>query len=266
MPQFLEVSSAANPKIKEIRALLRGRKPSKDGPRFAAEGLQLLTRALRSEMRVEYVVFSEDVADTLPVDISDLLDDRRTPCYRVPDNLFQKVSRRDMDSGAAFVARENGVGLEDLPLNVPVLILDRVSNPRNVGAIARTCEAAGLGGLVLTGRHVDPFSYESVRASMGSVFGIPVVGCSEEDMLGWVKESDRPLIGTSGAATDDLWDADLPSNSAIMFGNEGEGLSQHLIASCDDLIKIPYNTAVDSLNLGAAVAVVSFEYRRRNPL
>ena len=266
MPVFLDVSSASNPKIKEIRGLLRGRKPGHADNRFAGEGLQLLTRALAANIAVDYVVFSEDTANLLPVDLARMLDRSHTRCFRVPEALFEKVSRRSMRSGAAFAATAIGDSLDDLPREVPVLVLDRDSNPRNVGAIARTCEAAGLGGLILTGSHVDPYSYESLRASMGSVFGIPIVSCGEEEMLGWISSNQRTLIGTSGAAREDLWEEDLPASSALMFGNEGEGLSEYLISVCDSLVKIPYNSAVDSLNLGAAVAVVAFEYRRRNPL
>ncbi|MFZ1381258.1 MAG: RNA methyltransferase [Scrofimicrobium sp.] len=265
MPAFLDVSSASNPAIKELRALLRGRKSSRGDARFAGEGIQLLTRALTSDVTVDYVVLSEDFADLLPIDLAELLDDSRARCFRISESLFEKMSRRNMRSGAAFVATARAHSLTDLLKDAPILVLDRVSNPRNVGAIARTCEAAGLGGLILTGSHVDPFSYESLRASMGSVFGVPIVSCSEKEMLGWVSSNLRTLIGTSGGAEDDLWNAALPASSALMFGNEGEGLSDHLIATCDALVKIPYNAAVDSLNLGAAVAVVAFEYRRRNP-
>lgn len=233
---------------------------------FAGEGLQLLTRALASDMTVDYVVFSEERADLLPKDLADLLDASQVRCFRVPEALFEKVSRRDMRSGAAFVATAQRRSLGDLPRDIPVVVLDRVSNPRNAGAIARTCEAAGLGGLVLTGSHVDPYSYESLRASMGSVFGVPIVSCTEEEMLGWVSSTQRVLVGTSGGAEENLWSAVLPSSSVLMFGNEGEGLSDHLISACEKLVKIPFNMAVDSLNLGAAVAVVAFEYRRRNPL
>lgn len=263
--EFAAVTSAANPRVKEARALLRGRKPGKAGSLFAGEGMQLATRALTGGADVEYLLMSQDVADFLPVDFAAAVGARGVQVLVAPGALFQKVSRRSMPSGVVFVAREPRSGFGDLPEDVPVLVLDRASNPRNIGAIARTCEAAGLGGLVLAGHHADPFGYESVRASMGSVFGVPIVGCTDDELIEWVRSSGRVLIGTSGAAEQSLWQAELPASSAIMFGNEGEGLSEHLLSACDELLKIPYNQAVDSLNLGAAVAVVAFEYRRRNP-
>lgn len=256
------ITSAANPKLKGLRALLRGGGRSQPAA-FAAEGMQLLTRALQAGVSLDYVVVSGG-PDALPTDVAALLQEARVPVYSVSPELFAKVSRRNKPLGVAFLGRLPLAQLSDLDPRVPVLALDRASNPRNIGAIARTCEAAGLGGLVLVGAHGDPFSYESVRASMGSVFGVPIAACSPEELVGWAESSGRDLIGTSGGATKTLWDLTIPETAVILFGNEGEGLTQYLLDACNQVLKIPFNPAVDSLNLAAAAAVVAFDYVRQS--
>ncbi len=255
------ITSSANPKLKALRALLRGGSHGPKG-RYAAEGMQLLTRALQTKAPLDYVVVSGG-PEALPADVSDLLAAAGVPVYSVSAELFAKVSRRNKPLGVAFCGRVPQAQLSNLDAALPVLALDRAGNPRNIGAIARTCEAAGLGGLLLVGAHADPYSYESIRASMGSVFGVPIVECSPEELVDWAGQSGRTLIGTSGAARRTLWQTDIPALSVLLFGNEGEGLPEHLLDACDQVLKIPFNPAVDSLNLAAAAAVVAFDYVRQ---
>lgn len=263
MLEFSIIHSPANPRVKEARALLRGGKA--DSGEFAGEGMQLLTRALHSRLPVRYVLAAEDTASSLPLDVEQLLIEHSADLFAVPGSLFAKISRREMTAGVIFVAEPISATEADLEPNRPILALDRVRNPRNIGAIARTCEAAALGGIVLLGAHVDAFGYEALRASMGSVFGVPIVSMAPEEFSRWTSENGRTLIGTSGAAEQSLWEAELPADSVFLFGNEAQGLDSTLIELCSALVKIPYNEQVDSLNLAASVAVVSFEFRRRNP-
>ncbi len=256
------ITSSANPKLKTLRARLRGSGRRSDSGGFAAEGMQLLTRALQAGVALDYVVVSGG-PEALPADVVQLLEEARVPVYSVSPELFAKVSRRNKPLGVAFCGRVPHAQLSDLVPSLPVLALDRASNPRNIGAIARTCEASGLGGLLLVGAHGDPYSYESVRASMGSVFGVPIVSCSAAQLVDWSRASGRELIGTSGAAQQTLWQTEIPALSVLLFGNEGEGLPQDLLGACDQVLKIPFNPAVDSLNLAAAAAVVAFDYVRQ---
>lgn len=258
-----EITSPANPKLKELRKLLRARK--KTGAEFAAEGMQLLTRAL-GHLPVKLIVISPDMRGRLPEDLVTQISSSEVPTYWLAPGLFQKVSRRELASGVAFIAEAKQATLADLPLDRAVVALDRASNPRNIGAIARTVEAANLGGLVLLGNHADPYSYESVRASMGSLMELPVVACQNEELVAWVIRQRRALVGTSGGASQSIWDLELPGNGVILFGNEQEGLPDSLINKCDCLVKIPYNPAVDSLNLAAAAAIICFDYVRQHGL
>ncbi len=288
-PQDL-ISSDSNPQVKRARALLKdsaGGHGHRFGDLFAAEGVQIATRALRADgWDIDSVILSdgetagpssspgtpgardrtEAPAAAALEDIERLAAERRLPVVHVTASAFLRLTQRQMPAGAVVIAHRRARRLDEMPGSDPLLVLERPSTPGNIGTIVRTCEAAGLGGVVLVGPHADPFSPAAVRSSMGSVFGMPVAtGVAAGDLITWACRSGRALIGTSGGAAQSLWDADLPARSAIVLGNEGAGMTPELQAACDAMVRIPFNPAVDSLNLSAAAAVIAFEYRRRLP-
>ncbi len=285
------MTSDANPQVKRVRALLkssRGERSRHFGDLFAAEGIQIATRALHAtDWDIDSVIISpgeqDDTATQVHpstatpsqrdapamaalVDVERLALERHVPVTRVTAPVFLHITQRQMPAGAVVIAHRRTRRLDELPGGVPVLVLEHPSTPGNIGAIIRTCEAADLGGVVLVGPHADPFSPAAVRSSMGSAFGVPVVtGVGTGDLVTWARRSGHTLIGTSGGAAQPLWEVELPARSAIVFGNEGAGMTSELQAACDIMVRIPFSTAVDSLNLSAAAAVIAFEYRRRVP-
>jgi len=291
----LLVTSPSNPQVKRAHALLKPAGGAHATRRFAglfaAEGVQITTRALRAtDWDIESVLLSTGDrtaqehdepghagppssmttgtgTGTALADIEDLARARDIPVTHVTAPVFLHLTQRQMPAGAVVIAHRRTRRLDELPGDVPVLVLERPSTPGNIGTIIRTCEAAGLGGVALVGPHADPFSPAAVRSSMGSVFGVPVAtGVGTGDLVTWARRSGHALIGTSGGAAQSLWEADLPARSAIVLGNEGAGMTPELQTACDAMVRIPFSPAVDSLNLSAAAAVIAFEYRRRVPV
>lgn len=278
------ISSTSNPQVKRVHALLtsgRGAQTSRRfGDLFAAEGIQIVTRALTATdtdapgepaWDIDSVLLCTGTPDA-PVspalaDIGNRARERGIPVSHVTAPVFLHITQRQMPAGAVVIAHRRTSRLDELPGDRPLLVLERPSTPGNIGTIIRTCEAADLGGVVLVGPHADPFSPAAVRASMGSVFGVPLAtGVGTGGLMTWARRSGYTLIGTSGGAAQSLWDAELPARSAVVLGNEGTGMTPELQAACDAIVRIPFSPAVDSLNLSAAAAVIAFEYRRRTPL
>jgi RNA methyltransferase, TrmH family len=154
------------------------------------------------------------------------------------------IGRAALSSPAEAVAAARAAGW-------PLLVLDRVQDPGNVGAIARTAAAAGSPALAVLPGTADPFGVKAIRASAGHVFNLVVAGVAWEDL-----ESLR-CLGASAHGTP-LEEADLASAGALVLGSEAHGLSREL-----ETVALPMAASVESLNVAAAAAVLLYEIRRR---
>jgi 23S rRNA (guanosine2251-2'-O)-methyltransferase len=145
-----------------------------------------------------------------------------------------------------------------------VLVLDGVSNPSNVGMILRTATAAGLAGVVLPragSPGVDPLV---VKASAGVAYRAPILRCrSAADGVRTLKDAGWKVVGLDGGAPDDVYATQLPAATALVLGNETDGVSQEVAALVDTWVSIPMANDVESLNVSNAAAVVCFELLRR---
>jgi TrmH family RNA methyltransferase len=140
--------------------------------------------------------------------------------------------------------------------------LETVRDPGNLGTIVRTVDAVGASGIVLIGPCVDPYSHEAVRATMGSVFNVPLVRAGEHDGLAWVRRWRGDIVGAHLRATDDFRSVTYQPPTLLLMGSEGPGLSPELSAACTRRVRIPMSGRTDSLNLAVATALMLYEIRR----
>jgi len=137
-----------------------------------------------------------------------------------------------------------------------------VRDPGNLGTIIRTVDAVGASGIVLAGACVDPYSRETVRASMGSIFSVPLVRMKPEGALEWLSRWPGDVVGTRLDATEDFRAGTYRQPALLLMGSEGPGLSPELSAACTRLVRIPMAGRLDSLNLAVAAALMLYEMRR----
>jgi 23S rRNA (guanosine2251-2'-O)-methyltransferase len=147
----------------------------------------------------------------------------------------------------------------------PLLVcLDQVSDPRNLGAVCRTAEGAGATGVVLPSHGSARVTPVVSHASAGAVEHLPVaVVTNLARYLGEVKRGDLWVVGAAGDAPQSMWAADLGGGLALVFGAEGKGLRPLVRRTCDDLVSIPLDGQVDSLNVSVAAAVLLYEAKRQ---
>lgn len=143
----------------------------------------------------------------------------------------------------------------------PVLVLDGLQDPGNLGTLARSAEAAGAAGLVITPGSVDPGNPKALRASAGSLLRIPCVVVP--DPLPLVEASGRRLVATTGRGGKPHYEADLCRPFALLVGQEGAGLSPDLFREADFQLTVPMGGRVESLNAATAAAVILFEAARQ---
>ncbi len=136
--------------------------------------------------------------------------------------------------------------------------LEAVRDPGNLGTIVRTADAAACGAVILVGDCCDPFSVEAVRATMGSIFAVPIARASGPEFLAWRERWPGAVVGTLLSATTDFRAAAYAPPTLIAMGNEQAGLTPALAAACDVTVKIPMRGRADSLNLAVATGIMIY--------
>jgi len=263
--QVKEVTSLTNPIVKDIRGLTQKKNRDQSGT-FLAEGLKLVIDALELGWRIRVLIYSKAGRGKSAVEqVAARTVASGGLVLEASEKVVSAIARRDNPQMVMGVFEQRLTRLADVrPREAETWIaLDRVRDPGNLGTIIRTADAAGAGGIILIGETTDPFSLETVRATMGSVFAMPVVRTSVDAFLAWRRSVDCRLVGTHLAGAVDYRTIDYRSKPVVLLmGNEQAGLPEELAKSCDALARIPQAGRADSLNLAVATGVMLFEARR----
>jgi TrmH family RNA methyltransferase len=262
------ISSAANPLVKRVRLLADRRHRRREGE-FVVEGVQPVWRAVEAGWSLEALLVCPDLlGDSPAVGMVRQQQARGVRVVELTQDLFERISDRDGPSGLAAVVRSRplDVGAIPLPADGVLVALHEVANPGNLGTIVRTADAAGACAVLLVGRTADPYAPAAVKASMGSLFGIPVGRFDDADtFLDWAVAHGVQVVATSGYAEQVHWDAPYRRPVAVLLGSEGDGLPEPVLARADLRVRIPMTGTAESLNLAVAAAVMLYELRRPGP-
>lgn len=254
------VTSLTNPTVKAVRALHQ-RKEREETGLFLAEGLKIVAEAVESRRAPRILMFGEEAAEhPVLTRVIEATERARGEVIEVSRAVLEKVSRRDNPQTVIGVFEQRFTALEDLdPESAPVWVaLEQVRDPGNVGTVIRTADAAGCGGVILVGDCVDPFGVEAVRATMGSIFAVPVSRATRGDFLAWRAGWRGSVVGTHLQATHGYRDAPYRTPTLLVMGPEQAGLSDELAAASDLLVKIPMRGRADSLNLSVATGIMIY--------
>jgi len=258
------ITSLANPIVKEIRGLALAKNRKATGL-FVAEGLKLIADAVEAGWTIRTLVHSGAVADQPLVGrIAATTHARGGSVLAVSDAVLAKISRRDNPQTVLGVFDQRLMAVEDIRPKAGDLwvALESVRDPGNLGTIVRTSDAVGAAGVILIGETVDPFSPEAVRATMGSIFAVPLARTSKTEFAGLAAGWRGTIVGTHLSATADYRAVDYTPPVLLVMGGEQAGLTPETASLCRTLAKIPMAGTADSLNLAVATAVMLFEIRR----
>ena len=263
--QVKEITSLANPIIKDIKALSMKKNREESGT-FMAEGLKLVIDALEMGWRIETLMYSKSAKDKPLVEkVAAKTVSSGGQVLEVSEKVLSSVTRRDNPQMVVGIFHARWKPLKDIrpQPNETWLALDRVRDPGNLGTIIRTADAAGASGVILVGDTTDPFALETVRATMGSVFSLPVTRTSLADFIKWQKTSGTMMVATHLKGAVDYRTPDYRARPVILLmGNEQAGLPEELADAADIRVRIPQQGRADSLNLAVATGVMLFEARR----
>lgn len=260
-----DITSLANPLIKDIKQLaLKKFRDSHNA--FMAEGLKLVIDALDLGWSIKTLVIAKSGASNATIGkVAARTVAAGGTVLEVPEKILTAITRRDNPQAVVGVFAQRLVPLKDIrPKGNDVWVaLDRVRDPGNLGTVIRTVDAVGARGVILVGDTTDPFSLETVRATMGSIFAVPVAKASPEAFLAWRKGFSGLVAGTHLKGAVDYRSVDYSGRPVVLLmGNEQQGLPDDLAAGCDRLLRIPQAGRADSLNLAVATGVMLYEIRR----
>ena len=257
MKDFKEITSKENSLIKLISLLQTSHKARKENGLFVLEGLRICFDAFDNGILFDKLIISDTAFEKYPKDIKKL-SDKSNECYKIPDSLFKKIS--DTTSPQGIIAVAKIPSSENFIINPKgrYIALENVADPSNLGAVARTAEALGVTGIILSHGGCDPYSPKALRASMGTLLRLPLVVL--KDFATSLKESGLKTYAcvvdsTAKSATE----AELGDGSVLIIGNEANGITADTKALADEQITIRMSGKAESLNAAVAAAILMWE-------
>ncbi len=260
-----EITSLSNYRIKTIRSLSQ-RKYRSELKLFLAEGMRVCREALNNNWSFKYLLY--DKSFIYKPQINDLINEvllKGGDVVGVTPNILKKISHKDNPQNILGVIEQKWSNLP-LNLNKDIFVaLESIRDPGNLGTVIRTMDAVGARECILLGGCTDPFSYESVRASMGAIFNVNITKVNLDDFIEWKIKNKVSLIGTALKNASDYTKTKWDLPFVLVAGNEQKGLSEMILSYCDQIIKIPMFGSSDSLNLAVSTGVALYESIRKNP-
>ena len=275
------ITSRQNRRVIELMKL-DDRRAREKNRLFRFDGIKLLCEALRRGVELDSVFLRVGTAEKVGERMKELygctLEQVDCPVFGVEDSLFEKISQENAPEGVITVAKYIDKCHKNIIIynkdeiqprsDVPVILLESVRDPLNVGAIIRSAAALGIGHLILSADCADIYHPRTVRAAMGPLFTMPITRV--EDLAGTVSALRADGRRIYAAALDDTairlgspeMEADQGSNAGAngaVIGNEGNGLSEAVINACDRSVYIPMKADTESLNAGVAAALLMWE-------
>lgn len=242
---------------------------------FFVEGVRNINEAIANHWKINSFLYTfEKKLSNWAKDVMARTNTRVN--YELTEALMNEISNRDEASELIAIVQMREDDYRNLPLSkVPLIaVFDRPSNKGNLGTIIRSCDALGIDGLIITGHCVDLYDPETIVATMGSFFKVPVVRETQtEKLFDFFRElknryNDLVFVGSSAKGTLSMEECDLTKPLVIMIGNETEGLCRSLKEKSDYLVMIPMNTAgsASSLNVGCAASIFFYEANRQRKM
>jgi TrmH family RNA methyltransferase len=256
------ITSTHNERFRQALALRESRDRRRTG-RFLVDGRREIGRAL--DAGVPVVEAWVDPAREEAGELADRIAASGGSLVEASPRLVGLLAYGDRDHGIVAVGegrprRPEELALPDAPL---LCVLDGLEKPGNVGAILRSADGAGVTGLLLTDPRVDLYNPNTIRASTGTVFTMPVVAASAGEVAGWLREHGVRIVAARLDASLPHTEADLRGAVAVVLGSEAQGLSDAWDGHADVAVRVPMLGVADSLNVSTSAAVLLYEALRQ---
>jgi TrmH family RNA methyltransferase len=258
-----QISSVANPLIKEVVQLLEKSRVRRETGLFVAEGLNELRLAIQHGYQVQHLFFCTD--EILEHELKGLLGITfNVDLIELTPQVMRKIAYRSGVKNAVAVLKS-----KPLPTHIPdkenllLLVAESVEKPGNLGALLRSADAAGADAVLICDAATDVYNPNVIRSSVGCVFAVPVVAMSAADAIAELKRKGINVFTTFMENAESIWQQDLSSSTALVVGTENAGLTDIWRQPGFKNVNVPMFGAVDSLNVSVAASLLLFEAARQ---
>ena len=288
------VTSAQNPKIKELLALQEKAKARREKGLFVVEGRRELGHCIEAGFDVRSVFVCKEIAGEKEMDeifgyiapsaqrdadiaaaaqhdndiaaTDGTLKRKDGPnIIEVPKELYRKIAYREGTEGIIAEVRVRKRNLEELDLreNPLIIVLESVEKPGNLGAVLRSADACGADAVIVCDPATDMYNPNLIRASIGAVFSVQTVAAGSEEVIGWLKSRGIKILTAQLQDSELYYDTDMTCGTAIVMGTEATGLTGIWRENADAHIRIPMLGKLDSLNVSVSAAILLYEAVRQ---
>lgn len=253
------ITSSANPKFKRLIALLQKSSERRESALFTVEGVREISHCIEAGYKPDCIFFCPDIVseETLP----------QCRHFALSAGLYAKAAYREGTEGAigVFQAIEHPLSSLHLKDNPLIAVLESVEKPGNLGAVLRTCDAAGADALIICDPRTDLYNPNLIRASIGAVFTVPTAVCTTAQAITFLKSKGIRILTAQLQDSSLYYDCPMTRGTAIVMGTEATGLSDKWRQAADAHIRIPMLGKLDSLNVSVSAAILLYEaVRQRN--
>ena len=237
-------------------------------------GIRAVIEAIQAGKDSDKILLRRDMTSELARELSAVIKDTVIPVQKVPVEKLNRITMKNHQGVIAFISPVTYQRIEDIipavyeeGRNPFVVVLDGITDVRNFGAIARTCECAGVDAIVVPAKGGAPINSDAVKTSAGALLSIPV--CREENLteaLRFMAASGLKLVAATEKGTDNYTATDYCDPVALVMGSEEDGLAPENLRLCSDQVRIPLFGKIESLNVSVAAGVLIYEAVRQRGL
>ena len=258
--------ASRNARFQQWQTLLTNRQKRQRAGRFLVQGVRPLTLAADQGWQIEELLVDDD--RRLSRWAEEFIAAAGAEVIALPSDMLAELGEKDQDAAPELLAvvAMRPDDLTRIPVTPDFLgvAFDRPTQPGNLGTLIRSADAFGAGGVVVTGHAADVYDPRTVRASTGSLFGLPTVRAqSHREVLEWLSGTGVTIVGTDEDGDTDIEDYDFCAPTLIVVGNETVGMSTAWRDACDRVLSIPMRGTASSLNAANAATVVLYEAARQ---
>jgi len=257
------ITSVKNTKITMVRELLSAKKHRKQTCSMVVEGVRLAEEALTAKTAIHLCLFSDRISERGKYIVREI-QALSVDTEKVSADLMDRISDTRTSQGILLI-----VSFPDIPLNDqadPVIVLDNIRDPGNMGTILRSAAALDMGLAILTPGTTDPFSPKVMRAAMGAQFHLPIRWMNAKDIRKFCKDSNKPelsILLTDASSTKNCWEMDLCKPVCLIIGSEADGISAEIKDIGDDSLSIPMGSLMESFNAAVSSSILMYEIKRQ---
>lgn len=259
------IKSNQNKVIKYAKSLQKKKYRDLEGE-YLIEGVKLINEAIANDISISALFFRNDIHTKKQIDdIINICLNKNIPAYGVDDKPFSDISETETSQGVIAIVKKKNYSMDLLfkKDSYNLVILEEVQDPGNVGTIIRTADAFGFDMVILSKGCADVYSGKTIRATMGSLFHIPVITDVElESIINKLNQEEVLTLATTPYEGTSCFDMEYKYKNAIIIGNESRGISDTLMKHVKLKVSIPMIGKAESLNASVAASLMMYEVMR----